>query len=532
MHLARGQFSQSLNTKININIEVGDNCDSALISGQNSIDETERFDFPRLNKFNHDAFDYYTAEKFNKLLQCNKYTNNSLKIIHLNIRGLEAHYDDLLLFLNTLDTSFDIITLSECHFSSKNTYLNNRRFSIDGYDNFFVFSSISYGGCAIYTKKELQANQITDLTSTSAYCDHLYVTFKTNKTKNTAIGVYYRHNLSAKADILEFINEFEYHMTHKKLKNSKIIISGDMNLDLLKISTNANIESYFNCLLANNLECHITKPTRIAYYKNSLQIRSATLIDHICSNILNTDCISGNFYYSDSDHFPNFVLFEDFFDNYEQINVKSDIYRRITSKIDTESLFNDMDNINWYNLVCNDEIDLDIAVNNLFDNLQSLCDKHAPKIKVSKRKMKYCNKPWIDSELVNLIRRKNDMYRKMKILPTLTNIILFKQMRNEVNHKIRYKKKMYFDNYFNMYKRNMKKSWEGIRYAMELSNNKKDIPNIMIDRYTGKSYTNPQNIVNQFAVYFESVPQIYRNNLTNKNTSLDSTLCYACSKPT
>ena len=376
------------------------------------------------------------------------------------------------------------------------------------------------------------ANQITSLSSTSAYCDNLYVTFKTNKTKNTTIGVYYRHNLSAKTDILGFIDEFENHITHKKLKNSKIIISGDINLDLLKLSTNINIESYFNCLLANNLECHITKPTRIAYYKNSLQIRSATLIDHICSNILDTDCIAGNFYYAESDHFPNFVLFEDYFDRYEPINTKKEIYRRNTSKIDKESLFNDMEDINWYNLVCNDEIDLDSAVNNLFDNLQNLCDKHAPKVKVSKRKMKYCHKPWIDSDLLNIIRCKNDMYRKMKKLPTLTNINLFKQMRNEVNHKTRYKKKVYFDNYFKMHKKNMKKSWEGIRYAMELSNNRKDIPNTMIDKSNGISYNNTQSIVNQFALYFESVPINCRKKLTNNNTFLDSNLCYACCKPT
>ena len=119
---------------MNIEIETDDICDNTLSSGHNSLDE--RFDFPRLNKFNQDSFDYYTAEKFNTLLQSNKYTNNSLKILHLNIRGLEAHYEDLVLFLNTLDTSFDIITLSECHLSNKNTYLNNRRFSLDGYDNF------------------------------------------------------------------------------------------------------------------------------------------------------------------------------------------------------------------------------------------------------------------------------------------------------------------------------------------------------------------------------------------------------------
>ena len=110
-----------------------------------------------------------------------------------------------------------------------------------------------------------------------------------------------------------FIDEFESHLKHKTLKNSKLVISGDINLNLLQISTNPNINSYFNCLLSNNLECHITKPTRIAYYKNSLQVRSATLIDHVCSNLLELNCTAGNLYYSDSDHFPNFVIFEDFF---------------------------------------------------------------------------------------------------------------------------------------------------------------------------------------------------------------------------
>ena len=111
------------------------NCDSTLFSEDNI--SNERFDFPRLNKFDPNAFDYYTAEKFNKLLQSQKYNNRSLKVLHLNIRGLEAHYQDMILFLNTLNTSFDVITLSECHLRKSNTYLNCNRFAINGYDNFF-----------------------------------------------------------------------------------------------------------------------------------------------------------------------------------------------------------------------------------------------------------------------------------------------------------------------------------------------------------------------------------------------------------
>ena len=104
--LPRGWLTQSLNILNSETIEI--NCDSTLFSEDNI--SNERFDFPRLNKFDPNTFDYYTAEKFNKLLQSQKYNNRSLKVLHLNIRGLEAHYQDMLLFLNTLNTSFDVIT--------------------------------------------------------------------------------------------------------------------------------------------------------------------------------------------------------------------------------------------------------------------------------------------------------------------------------------------------------------------------------------------------------------------------------------
>ena len=87
------------------------------------------------------------------------------------------------IFLNTLNTSFDVITLSECHLRKSNTYLNCNRFAINGYDNFFVFSNIGYGGCAIYVKKELNATQILSLTNTSTYSDHTFISITSNNKK-------------------------------------------------------------------------------------------------------------------------------------------------------------------------------------------------------------------------------------------------------------------------------------------------------------------------------------------------------------
>ena len=377
----------------------------------------DRYDFPRLNNFNPESFDYYTAEKFNNLINKQNH-NGSLKIVHFNIRGLELHFDDLLLFLNTLSTSFDIITLSECHLRINNPYLNNNRFSIDGYDNFFVFSNIKYGGCVIYSKKELKANQLTTLTNSTKYCDYTFISiFDGIKNRRTSIGVYYRHTNRLKVDIVGFIDEFENHLENELIKKHKIVVTGDFNLSLLDINSNIDVCTYYNCLLSNNLECHILKPTRIEYYKDSLQVKSVSLIDHICSNMLEYNCISGNFYYSESDHFPNFVMIENFKNNLPKTE-NPIIYRRYINKIDDQVLFNDMEQTNWNELVCNDNIDLDTATENLFDNIVKLCDKHAPKIKVSKRKLKYCNKPWIDKELLDIIRAKNALYRKLKSNPS------------------------------------------------------------------------------------------------------------------
>ena len=53
-------------------------------------------------------------------------------------------------------------------------------------------------------------------------------------------------------------------------------------------------ELYYNTLLCHNLESHINSPTRIQYNKNTKEISSATIIDHIFSNLAEFSCDSGN----------------------------------------------------------------------------------------------------------------------------------------------------------------------------------------------------------------------------------------------
>ena len=150
------------------------------------------------------------------------------------------------------------------------------------------------------------------------------------------------------------------------------------------------IELYYNTLLCHNLESHINSPTRIQYNRNTEKISSATIIDHIFSNLTEFSCDSGNLPYADSDHFANFPTVFNYKVNnkHTKRHENSPIFKRIYKNINHDLLHDDFENIDWDTKVLNNNILLNEAVLNMIKLLTDLCDKHAPLIKIPKRKIK------------------------------------------------------------------------------------------------------------------------------------------------
>ena len=497
---------QSLNDIVRNSVDVDGDSDSE--------NEFYSQDFPRLNNFNSSSFEYYSLDKLNSLTKLLPNINHSLKVCHFNVRGIEKNYHNLVLYLNSINTPFDIICLSECHIQINKHDIDDR-YDISGYDKNLVYSNIKSGGCMIYSKSCLKAKPVKSLTKSTSSCDYLFINIpKSKHNKGTLIGCYYRHCLNNKADVVNFINDLELSLDCNLVRKNKVLLTGDMNIDLCKVNQNIDVTTYFNCLLSNNLESHILKPTRIQYYPNSLHIRSATLIDHISSNMYENICHAGNLFYSGSDHFGNFVIFENYFKKSPQ-NHKSEqpLLRRFLNKIDNDQLRDDVNSYDWNQDVCNDDLGLNSCAANLITNLQDLCDRHAPKVSCSKRKMKYCNKPWIDKEMLDLIKNKNRLYRKMKKHPTEINSLNFSTIRTKTNHEMRKKKKTYLTTYFNEHRTNAKKTWEGLYLALDVTKNKKTIGSDIKDVKSGVIYNNPVDIANKFAEYFENVPSQVKSKL-------------------
>ena len=118
--------------------------------------------------------------------------------------------------------------------------------------------------------------------------------------RNEIFGCVYRHPSMP----IDFFNENVFNVFMEKLasENKVCYMSGDFNIDLLKIDSDKDIMNFYNSLTSNLFVPHITLPTRITSH-------SQTLIDNIFSNDLDfAQGISGNFTFSISDHLAQFLI--------------------------------------------------------------------------------------------------------------------------------------------------------------------------------------------------------------------------------
>ena len=100
-----------------------------------------------------------------------------------------------------------------------------------------------------------------------------------NLYKTVIIGNIYRPSRESNHDISQFIDELNITFQNRQLiiKNNKL--SGDFNINLLKLNEKQVYANYFDMLTTNSLLPNITHPTGITR-------TSATLIDNIFSNTL------------------------------------------------------------------------------------------------------------------------------------------------------------------------------------------------------------------------------------------------------
>ena len=277
---------------------------------------------------------YFTQEQ---LTTMSKNFTQHFSVLTLNCQSINAKFDTIVLLVDQLrqnNFEFSAICLQE-------TWLeNDSDLSIFQIENYVCISQgkhcCHHGGLIIYLHERFNFQKLP-IEQISVIWEGLFITIKhpALNTKNIILGNIYKPplNNNNNDNIQTFRNELEPVISQLNHANSNIILTGDYNIDLLKLKQKHLFSEYFDTLVSQNLHPRITLPTR---FNNT----SGTLIDNIFSNISNsTDDISGILVSNISDHLPCFSCFKI---NTGHSKPSNHVYCPVLNQKSIESLYNDI----------------------------------------------------------------------------------------------------------------------------------------------------------------------------------------------
>ena len=216
---------------------------------------------------------------------------------------------------------------------------------------------------------------------------------------------------------------------------------GDFNIDILKYDTNNDSAAFLDMMYENFILPYISSPTGVTP-------RSQTLIDNIFSNIIEDEIISGNITTTISDHYAQFTLFK----NKKSQKKKIAKFARNYKTLDKEMFDSELKNTNWKEILKIERGDVDYSFETFNKKHSEILDRHALFKKLSNQDKKLSKKPWITTGILNSIKNKNRLYRKViraKDPERIRNLCnKFKLYQNKLDKILKVSKSMHYQKYF------------------------------------------------------------------------------------
>ena len=417
-------------------------------------------------------------------------------MLSFNIQSLPAKFSEFRELINMLflqNCAPDVICLQEIWRIPDPDF-----FTISGYHPLVYKSrhiNTQGGGVGLFVK-DIFSFSINDVLSVfvDRILESLFIDITFNSKKFT-IGTMYRPgtahpHFSVKEQGSQFLELFS--SIAEKISNSKIssYIFGDLNIDCLKYGQSTFASEYIDLLFSFGLMQIVTKPTRCS-------LTSATLIDHIITNVSNGSFETNIVITHISDHFPLFSLLGCHKKPHQQKNLTS----RNFSEDNIERFKNSLSAMNWQNVFSTN--DPQLAFSNFSDTFLTLYDLNIPVTTKKFNKNIHKVEPWITSGILTSRRKKIALSKSHFSSPSPLSLSQLKLFRNLYNKVIRAAKKMYFENELLANQSNLKKSWALIRLALNKKHSKdSSISKILVNN---KEISDPQEIANNFNIFFSSV---------------------------
>ena len=259
---------------------------------------------------------------------------------------------------------------------------------------------------------------------------------------------------------------------------------------MLEHATHNDTGEYLNLMQSLNFIPLISRPTR---FPEGGQNARPSLLDHIYTNFIHQS-IAGIIHYQITDHLPVFLnmVLPDKPTSYEKIK-----FRLLTSE-NKERFKRALIDVTWEEILTEGN-DINTNFEKFINIFERLYNKNFPvttKIISNKRMMN----PWITTGLLNSIRHKNSLYKKMKL--GLTPLIEYNIYRNRTNALIKLTKRKYYLNVFSTYKNSTRKLWQTINTLSKGSISKPKISSLI---HGDKIITDPHDISETFNDHFVNI---------------------------
>ncbi len=426
---------------------------------------------------------YHTIQE----LSSSDASHNDLSFLHMNIRSLSCHFDELHSLLVNLKIGFDVVAVSETWDSFDRPLSTN--VNIDGYTFLSAKSQTQNGGVGLYIKTCLGAIPRSELDSNCDEYETIWVEIENSRDKNILVCCAYRH---PNTEISHFTEYLQRTLSSPSVENKHVFILGDFNINLLNYDSHSATNDFVSLLLSHHYLPYITHPTRVSDH-------SSTIIDNIFSNICDLDTKSGNILTQIADHFPQFLTVKKVVSS----NKTMSYYHHDYSKFDQERFLEDFNNLN-FDYLNDNQSDINSKFNRFLAILEGIVEKHAPLKKLTKKDIKLQNKPWINSKIRKMIQLRDKLLKKLRKKPDPVVNLAYKKFRNRIASELKESKKSYYQNYFNVNSNNMKLLWSGIKSIISIKKSSTNLISKLKDS-SGNPTTDSTTMANTFNKFFVNV---------------------------
>lgn len=246
-------------------------------------------------KYNFNETMYYTESQFNSA-QSSKQTSTKFSVLHVNARSLLKNFENILLFIHSLNYKFSVIAISE-------TWLDDFKQNlvhIDGYNLITKHRQDDRGGgVALYIDSCLHFVERCDLNAMHVIdTEHIFALISLEQNVFVNVGAIYS---KPDKDIKLFNDSFSNLVDKIGHEKNITFIAGDYNINLLKYENHKETNNFLNLMFEHHYFPLITRPTRFS-------ANGSTLIDNIFTNCMDDKFSTGCMISDISDHLPVYAI--------------------------------------------------------------------------------------------------------------------------------------------------------------------------------------------------------------------------------